>query len=124
MDYTDNSFDYTTSIGKTKLKFKLLTGKDEKLIDKDIEQSAKYGYDAGISTRLRYMITEVDGDSSQEMITSYTQNMLARDSAAFRKHVQEITPDIELTQEIEIGGDTVSVSIPLTVEFFGLASIE
>ena len=69
MDYTDNSFDYTTSIGKTKLKFKLLTGKDEKLIEKDIEQSVKYGYDAGISTRLRYMITEVDGDKSQELIT-------------------------------------------------------
>ena len=50
--------------------------------------------------------------------------MLARDSAAFRKHVQEITPDIELTQEIEIGGDTVSASIPLTVEFFWPSSIE
>ena len=124
MDYSENSFEYTTPIGKTKLKFKLLTGKEEKLIDKDIEQSAKYGYDAGISTRLRYMITEVDGDSTPEMITSYTQNMLARDSVAFRKHVQELTPDIELTQEIEIGGDTVSAAIPLTVEFFWPSSIE
>ena len=76
-------------VGKTKLKFKLLTGKDEKLIEKDIKQSAKYGYDAGISTRLRYMITEVDGDKSQEVITAYTQNMLARDSVAFRKHVRK-----------------------------------
>ena len=124
VDYSGNSFDYTTLIGKTKLKFKLLTGKDEKLIEKDIEQSAKFGYDAGISTRLRYMITEVDGDSTPEMITSYTQNMLARDSVAFRKHVQDITPDIELTQEIELGGDTVSASIPLTVEFFWPSSIE
>ena len=124
VDYTDNLFEYTTPIGKTKLKFKLLTGKEEKLIDKDVEQSAKFGYESSISTRLRYMITEVDGDKSQEMITAYTQNMLARDSAAFRKHVQEITPDIELTQEIEIGGDTVSASIPLTVEFFWPSSIE
>ena len=124
VDYSGNSFDYTTVVGKTKLKFRLLTGKEEKLIEKDIEQSAKYGYDAGISTRLRYMITEVDGDSTPEMITSYTQNMLARDSVAFRKHVQEITPDIELTQEIEIGGDTVSAAIPLTVEFFWPSSIE
>ena len=124
VNYTDNSFDYTTSIGKTKLKFKLLTGKEEKLIDKDVEQSAKFGYESSISTRLRYMITEVDGDSTPEMITTYTQNMLARDSVAFRKHVQEITPDIELTQEIELGGDTVSASIPLTVEFFWPSSIE
>ena len=66
MDYSDNSFDYTTSIGKTKLKFKILTGKDEKQIEKDIEQSAKFGYDADITTRLRYMITEVDGDKSKK----------------------------------------------------------
>tara|TARA_B100001564_G_C20405067_1_gene562980 strand:- start:1 stop:753 length:753 start_codon:yes stop_codon:yes gene_type:complete len=124
VDYTDNSFEYTTSIGKNKLKFKLLTGVEEKLMEKDIEQSAKFGYESSITTRLRYMITEVDGDASKETINTYTQNMLARDSAAFRKHVQDITPDIELTQEIELGGDTVSASIPLTVEFFWPSSIE
>jgi len=124
VDYTNNSFDYETPIGKTKLKFKLLTGKEEKLIDKDVEQSAKFGYESSITTRLRYMITEVDGDSSQEMINSYAQNMLARDSVAFRKYVQEITPDIGMEQEIELGGETVSVSIPLTVEFFWPKSIE
>ena len=100
------------------IKFKILTGKDEAQIEKDVKQSAKFGYNADITTRLRYMITEVDGDSSKEMINSYTQNMLARDSVAFRKYVNDISPDIELTQEIELGGETVSVSIPLTVEFF------
>ena len=122
--YDGNSFDFTTPVGKNKLKFKILTGADEALMNKDIEQSAKFGYESSITTRLRYMITEVDGDASKETINTYTQNMLARDSAAFRKHVQDITPDIELTQEIEIGGDTVSAAIPLTVEFFWPSSIE
>ena len=124
VDYSGNSFDYTTPVGKTKLKFKILTGKDEAQIEKDVKQSAKFGYNADITTRLRYMITEVDGDSSKEMINSYTQNMLARDSVAFRKYVNDISPDIELTQEIELGGETVSVSIPLTVEFFWPKSIQ
>ena len=44
--------------------------------------------------------------------------MLARDSVALRNHIKDISPDIDLTSEIEIGGETVSVSIPLTVEFF------
>ena len=96
----------------------MLTGVEEKLINKDVEQSAKFGYESNISTRLRYQVTEVDGDSSQDTINNYTQNMLARDSAAFRKYIQEITPDIDMEQKIEIGGETVSVSIPLTVEFF------
>ena len=72
---------------------------------------------------MRYTITEVDGDNSQETINIFTQNMLARDSVALRKYIQEISPDIELTQEVEIGGETVSVTIPLTVGFFRPQSV-
>jgi hypothetical protein len=123
VDYTDNSFNYTTDIGKTKIKFKLLTGVEEALIEKDLKQSAKYGYSTDITTRLRYTITEVDGDSKPETITEFTQNLLARDSMALRNYIQEISPDIDLTSEIEIGGETVSVSIPLTVAFFWPRSV-
>jgi hypothetical protein len=118
VDYTDNSFNYTTDIGKNKIKFKLLTGVEEALIEKELKQSAKYGYSTDITTRLRYTITEVDGDSKPETITEFAQNLLARDSMALRNYIQEISPDIDLTSEIEIGGETVSVSIPLTVTFF------
>ena len=123
VDYSGNSFDYTTEIGKNKIKFKLLTGVEEELIENEIKQSAKYGYDSEVTTRLRYTITEVDGDSKPDTITSFSQNMLARDSVTLRKHIQDLTPDIELTQKIELGGETVSVSIPLTVEFFWPKSI-
>ena len=118
VDYSDNSFDYTTDIGKNKIKFKLLTGADEALIEKDLKQAAKYGYSTDITTRLRYTITEVDGDSKPETIIEFTQNLLARDSMALRKYITDISPDIDLTSEIEIGGETVSVSIPLSVTFF------
>ena len=73
---------------------------------------------------LIHTIVEVDGDSKPETITSFSQNMLARDSIALRKYIQEISPDIDLTSEIEIGGESVSVSIPLTVEFFWPKSIQ
>ena len=35
-----------------------------------------------------------------------------------RKQIRDVTPDIELIQEIEIGGESVKVDIPLTVGFF------
>ena len=95
-----------------------MTGADETLIERDTKQSAKVGYDTEITTRLRYMITEVEGDSKSDTIVEYAQNMLARDSINFRNHVRDISPDIDLTSEIEIGGEAVNVSIPLTVEFF------
>ena len=124
IDYSDNSFDYTTPVGKNKIKFKLITGVEEKQIEKELEQTEKYGYNSAISTRLRYTIIEVDGDNKPETITAFSQNMLARDSMALRNYIQEISPDIDLTSEIEIGGETVSVSIPLTVEFFWPQSIQ
>jgi len=123
IDYSDNSFEFTTPIGKTKIKFKLLTGVEEKLIEKDIKQSNKFGYNAEITTRLRHTVTEVDGDSKPETIVAFSQNMLARDSVALRNYIQDISPDIDLTSEIQIGGESVSVSIPLTVEFFWPQSI-
>ena len=123
IDYSNNSFDFETPIGKNKIKFKLITGAEEKLIEKDIQQTKKYGYNAEITTRLRYTITEVDGDNKPETITAFSQNMLARDSVALRNYIQDISPDIDLTSEIEIGGESVSVSIPLTVEFFWPKSI-
>ena len=121
--YDGNSFDFTTPVGKNKLKFKILTGADEILIEKDIKQSAKYGYQTTISTRLRYSVIEVDGDNKQDTINSFTQNMLARDSVALRNHITKVSPDIDMTSEVEIGGETVSVSIPLSVEFFWPKSI-
>ena len=123
VDYSNNSFDYETPVGKNKIKFKLLTGVEEKLIEKDLEQSKKVGYNSEITTRLRYTITEVDGDNKSETISVFSQNMLARDSMALRNYITEISPDIDLTSEIQIGGEAVSVSIPLTVEFFWPKSV-
>ena len=124
VNYEGNSFDYTMPIGKNNIKFKLLTGNEEQLITKDIEQATKVGYESAVSTRLRYMVTEVDGDTKQSTINDFTQNLLARDSSAFRKYVADISPDIDLTSEVEMGGESVSVSIPLTVEFFWPSTIE
>ena len=123
VDYSDNSFDFTTPVGKNKLKFKLLTGADEKLIEKDLKQSSKFGYSTEISTRLRYTVIEVDGDPKPDTISQFTQNLLARDSVALRNYIRDISPDIDLTSEVEIGGEAVNVSIPLTVEFFWPQSI-
>ena len=60
----------------------------------------------------------VDGDDKQSTINNLAQNMLARDSMYLRKQMKEVSPDIDLTQEIEIGGESVKVAIPMTVNFF------
>ena len=118
VDYSGNEFEFTTPVGKNNLKFKLLTGADETLIEKDIKQSSKFGVSSDITTRLRYTVIEGDGDTKPATISEFTQNLLARDSVALRNYIRDMSPDIDLTSEIEIGGEAVNVSIPLTVEFF------
>ena len=51
-------------------------------------------------------------------INNYVDNMLSRDSLSLRQEISKVTPDINLTQEIDIEGETVKVDIPMTVNFF------
>jgi len=119
-DVTENNFEVELPISKKKITFKLLTGKDESLIDKELEASKKIGSDVSpeLTTRLRYTITSVEGDDSQATINQFVQNLLARDSMFLRKQIQEVAPDIELEQEVEIEGESVKVNIPMTAGFF------
>ena len=119
-DITGNTFDMELPVSKTKIKFRLLTGKDEKEIENEIKQQNKLGSQVSpeLTTRLRKVITEVDGDSEQSTINQFVNNMLSRDSLFFRQSISKVSPDIDLTQEVEIGGDVVRVDIPMTINFF------
>ena len=44
--------------------------------------------------------------------------MLSKESLYLRDEIAKISPDIDLKTEVEMGGETVEVEIPMTVEFF------
>ena len=115
-----NDFTFELPISKKKIKFKLLTGKEEELIAEELTKINKVGGQISpeLTTRLRHIIKEVDGEDSQSVINTFAQNMLARDSMALREQMKKVSPDIDLSQEIEIGGESVKVNIPMTVNFF------
>jgi hypothetical protein len=79
---------------------------------------AKIGQSSEVTTRLKHVITSVNGDSSPAIINNFVQNMLSKESLYLRDEITRINPDIDLKQEIEIGGETTEVGIPMTVEFF------
>lgn len=116
-----NEFSFETPIGKNKVKFKLLTHGDEGAIEKDIAALERLGKDvsADITTRLRYMITSVDGNSEVSHITKYVNGMLARDSKAFRNYVKSISPDMDMTFTYTYeDGETEALPVTLGVNFF------
>ncbi len=119
-DVTENNFEVELPISKTKVCFKLLTGKEEEQIQSDLKASQKIGSQVTpeLTTRLRYSLVSVDGDDSKVTINKFVQNILARDSLFLRNEMKRVTPDIELEQEIDLGGESVKVNIPMTVNFF------
>ena len=119
-DVSENNFSAELPASKANITFKLLTGKEEKMIEEEISSLKKTGSQIlpELTTRLRYTVTSVDGDSTQGVINNFVANMLSRDSLFLRKKITEVSPDIQLEQEVEIGGETVTVNIPMTVNFF------
>ncbi len=119
-DITENKFEVELPVSKTKITFKILTGYEEKKITEEITASKKIGslVSPELTTRLRHVITSVDGDENQSTINNFVQSLLARDSLFLRNEIAKSSPDIELEQEVEIGGDVVKVDIPMTTEFF------
>ena len=115
-----NNFEIELPVSKTKIIFKLLTGKEEKLIETELQSIKKTGAQVSpeLTTRLRHTITSVDGDSSQSVVNNFVLNLHARDSMHLRNEIKRVTPDIQLQQEVEIGGESVKVDIPMTVGFF------
>lgn len=99
-----NEFEYTLPKAGNVIKFKILTVGDQKRIDGDLKGLRKaqdiYGTQ-NLTTRFRYMILSVDGNTDKSNINKFIQNMLAVDSRAFREYINKISPDVDLEVEGE-----------------------
>lgn len=114
-----NEFTFSLPTSGIEIKFKLLTHKDERDIAEEVKGLQKIDKDSNPdnSTRLKFMITEVDGDSKKGTIRKFVDNyFLARDSRAFRAYVSSIQPDVDLTFYPE-GGPEGGVEIPIGISF-------
>jgi hypothetical protein len=121
---SENKYKFTTPFGKDELEFKILTHGDEKKIDADIkaiQRLNKGGVSAELTTRYRFMILSVNGDTSQGAIVNFINNkFITRDTKAFREYISTITPDVNMEFDYENPqtGETEVRSIPMGVGFF------
>jgi len=120
-----NEFEFELPAAKVKILFRLLTHKEEKEIDVELKALRKFAKDSGITseitTRLKKAIVSVGGDTSLQRINEFVDNeLLSRDSFAFREYLIKITPDVDMsfTFTSEETGDDTKMDIPLDVEFF------
>ena len=113
-----NQFDFVLPHTKINITYKLLTHKDEKEIEREIagQNKIKPGSNPEITTRLKYVITSVEGDSERKTVREFVdKHLLAIDSRALRDEIRAKQPDVNLELTDDAGEEVV---IPIGVNFF------
>ena len=114
-----NEFSFDLPNSDNSITFKLLTHGDEVKINQELEgiKKIKRNSSPELTTRLKHMITSINGDPEKKNIREFVdQAFLARDARAFREFIQKIQPDVDLT--FFPSTKTTSVSIPIGINFF------
>ena len=124
VDFDKVTFEFELPFSKRVLGYKFLTQGDEKEITAELKAlrkvSKKTGIDSEVTTRLRKVITSIDGDKNSVTINNFVnKEFLSRDSKAFRDHLMSVTPDVDLDIIVDFtSGEEVEITVPMTVEFF------
>ena len=117
----ENGFPFTTSSGDI-VTWKLLTHKDETLIESEMKGLQKFNSSSSteITTRLKYLIVSVNGDTDKGKIKKFIEESLpAKDSLALRREVKERMPDVDMTFAFTCPkcDYTGKLSVPMSSEF-------
>jgi len=119
----NGEFSYKLPNSKVSIKIKLLTSGDEKIIEKNNQSMSKIkaGVTNEVTGRLKYMITEINGERNKAEIVKFVENsLLSKDSFELRKFLKEISPDIENTFEFTCDScqSEERIFVPITAQFF------
>ena len=117
-----NEFAFELPFSKNNVTIKLLTHGDEKNIDSETKGLRKIDptktYD--VSTRMKFMITSIEGKIDQKSIRDFVDNyLLAKDARALREFYNQIQPDINMKFKPEDEDyDGEGIDIPVNLNFF------
>ena len=120
-DSGENSVLFDLPASKRQVRLKMLTQGDQSKMDAELKGLAKLKKNATVSTMMKYVIIELDGDADKQKIRQFVDNgLLAIDSRAIRNFINKCTPEIDFNIEIPDGetGDTFPVQISIGLDFF------
>ena len=117
-----NEFSFTLPHSGNNITFKLLTHGDEQKIEAEIKglQKVNPNITTDVTTRLKYIITSVEGKRDVKDIRDFVDNyLIARDSRALRQYYSSISPDVNM-KYIPEDADYVGegIDIPVSLNFF------
>jgi hypothetical protein len=117
-----NEFEFKLPSTDNTVTFKLLTHDDDNKIDREVAGLKKINKDSSAtsSTRLKHMITSVNGLREQKDIREFVDNyLLARDARALREYYTQVAPDVDMTiSYTNADGVEEDIDLPITINFF------
>jgi hypothetical protein len=117
-----NEFSFTLPKSGNTVTFKLLTHGDEQKIDAEIKglQKVNPNSSTDVTTRLKHIITSIEGKREQKDIRDFVDNyLLAPDARALREYYNQVSPDINLVYIPEDDSYTgEGIAIPISLNFF------
>ena len=117
-----NEFEYKLPNTDNVVTFKLLTQKDDKDIDAELEGLKKINKTANneLTTRLKYMILSINGNYERSAVRQFVDTaFLARDSRALREYYTQVSPGVETKVKFQTEfGDEEDINIQFTSNFF------
>ncbi len=121
-EFKESDLTITLPVSKKTIKVKLLTRKDEKAIQEELTSLKKIGLqvEPEATTRLRSIITEVDGVKDVKTIRETAENMLVADARALREFHSSVAPDIkfEASYTCESCDRTSKLPVSIGLNFF------
>jgi hypothetical protein len=117
-----NEFSFTLPATGNEITFKLLTHGDEQKIDAEIKglQKVNPNSSTDVTTRLKHMITSIEGKRDQKEIRDFVDNyLIAKDARALREYYSKIQPDVNLIYKPEDDSYVgEGIAIPISLNFF------
>ena len=117
----DGEYSVTVPTGVV-VTFRLLTRKDEKDIQIEINALKKVNVniEGDTTTRLRYMITSVNGNRDTKIIREFSESMIIRDVRALRERIRQVSPDVDFNLDIACSScdNTIKARMPFGANFF------
>jgi hypothetical protein len=117
-----NEFTFDLPKSGNVITFKLLTHGDEKKIEQEVKGLKKINPNSSpdVTTRLKHIITSINGSREQKEIRSFIDTyLLAPDARALREYYSKIQPDINLKfipEDENYTGE--GIVIPISLNFF------
>jgi hypothetical protein len=117
-----NEFTFTLPKSENTVTFKLLSHGDEKKIENEIKglQKVNPNSTTDVTTRLKHIITSVNGDRDIKSIRNFVDTyLLAPDARALREYYSQIQPDIDMKfipEDENYTGE--GINVPISLNFF------